>query len=227
MLGGSKVMQTKESKISIQFSSVGAVFSARGVGRIMFSGCQTLSVLLFLHFLYSDDLLAIWDRRVSTAVEQDLPKLRIKPSEIKLELQALADILELPLLARAIEPLAKCMPGLSVAQSMENLFNAVQTSDSLILRKSYLSPDVTLQLADKNVPCHSTILRARSVFFADLFDEEDWTAKRWDENGMITVDMKHLKWHVVEYILRFICGGDEEMFENLGTSSPVYNLCSI
>jgi hypothetical protein len=81
-----------------------------------------------------------------------------------------------------------------------------------------LVPDVVLELADKDAYCHSVILRARSPIFASFFGLEDWTMKRWNADGMIRVNMRHLNWHVMQFVLRFMCCGDGiEMFDTLGT----------
>jgi len=219
----STVIQNTKSKVSVRLSKPRPTSATRSLPRVEFNGCQPISVLIILHFLYSDDLLAIWDRRVSMALEQNLRRLGIRPADIKLELLALADILELHLLAQAMEAPAKHIPAPSIAYAMEDLFKAVQDP---VAKQSALVHDVILHLADKNVLCHSVVLRARSTFFADFFDEEDWIAKRRDANGVVVVDMKHFKWHVMEYVLRFMCcGSDEEMFYTLGPClSPAHIL---
>jgi inhibitor of Bruton tyrosine kinase len=223
VLEDSKIIQDGDLKISIRLSNAKSASTARRLTRIEFNGCQPISVLIFLHYIYSDDLLAIWDRRVSIALEQHLRKLRIKPLTIKSELLALVTALELHHLAQAIQSPAKRIPAPSMARAMEDLFQAVQNP---VPKQSALIHDVVLQLSDKDVLCHSAVLRARSAFFADFFDGEVWTVKRRDANGVIVVDMKHLKWHVMEYVLRFVCcGGDEEMFYTLGMyCSPRHTL---
>lgn len=219
VLEDSKIIQDRESKISIRLSSARPVSTTRRLSQIEINSCHPISILIFLHYIYSDDLLAIWDRRVSIALERHLHKLRIKPADIKSELLALANVLELPLLAQAIVPSVKRIPAPSLAREMEDLFQAVQ---GVVPEQSAIVHDVILQLADKNVRCHSVVLRARSAFFADFFDGEDWTAKRRDANGMVVVDMKHLRWHIMEYVLCFMCcGGDEEMFETLDFANSI------
>jgi hypothetical protein len=217
VLEDSQVIQDRGCKISIRLFNARPTSTPRGLPRIEFNGFQPISVLIFLHFLYSDDLLAIWDRRASMALERQLCTLKTNPSDIKSELLTLADVLELHTLAQAMESPVKRNPVPSMAHAMEDLFKAVQNP---ISNQSILVNDVILQLADRSVMCHSVILRARSEFFADFFDEEDWTAKRQDTNGVVIVDMKHFNWHVMEHVLRFMCcGGDEEMFDALGVYS--------
>ncbi|KAF7363815.1 hypothetical protein MSAN_01039400 [Mycena sanguinolenta] len=195
-------------------------FPASGLAkaRLELKGCEPITVLILLDYLYSDELLAIWDRRLASALQRELATYKIKPGQVKLELQALARVLNLPLLAQALESPAKRVAAPSVVRDMEQLFRAVQLDPNTKsdLAKSPIAADVVLQLADRDVHCHSTVLRARSPVFASFFDEADWTAKRWEVDGTVKVNLKHMRWHVMEYVLKHMCcGGDAEIFENL------------
>ena len=193
------------------------------VARLEFSGCHPLSVLVFLRYLYSDELLAVWDRRISVRVSKQLAVVDANPVRVKTELQALAKILDLPTLALALEAPGKREPAPSMAKDMQRLFDAVHSITPPKTTTTPLAPDVVLQLADREVCCHSVILRARSPLFAGFFDLGDWTAKRWDTDGRVRVDMKHFGWHVMEFVLRFMCcGGDKEMFYVLGKFSLAF-----
>ena len=197
--------------------------------RLSIDGCHPLTILIFFWYIYSDELLAIWDRRVGSveAVEKNLVKLEISPARVKRELQALAVVLYLPSLSAALEPPVKRAPSPSMGRDMGEVFELVQHKDGetqgvleakVLPLPSPLVPDVVLELADKDVYCHSVILRARSPFFASFFSLEDWTVKRWNAEGMIRVNMRHLNWHVMRFVLRFMCCGDGiEMFHTLGT----------
>ena len=197
--------------------------------RLSIDGCHPLTILVLLWYIYSDELLAIWDRRVSgaEAVEKNLAKLEISPARVKQELQALATVLHLPSLSAALEAPVKRAPSPSMRRDMGKVFELVQHKDGetqgvseakLLPLSSPLVPDVVLELADKDVYCHSVVLRARSPFFASFFCLEDWTVKRWNAEGMIRVNMRHLSWHAMQFVLRFMCCGDGiEMFHTLGT----------
>ncbi|KAJ6490484.1 hypothetical protein DFH09DRAFT_374031 [Mycena vulgaris] len=201
-----------------------APLSGHMKARLDIKGCQPLTVLILLEYLYSDVLLAIWDRRLASALQHELATHKIRPGEVKEELQALARILDLPLLAHALGSPSKRAPAPSVVRDMTQVFAAVQPGTSAP-PASPIAPDVILQLADRDVHCHATILRARCPVFASFFDEADWTAKRWDANGTITVNLKHLRWHVMEYVLRYMCcGEDAEIFENLEFARSVDEL---
>lgn len=209
VLDGSTVIHDKPSNISLKFLNTGPAY-------LNINGCQPISVLILLTFLYSDELLPVWDPRVSAALGKRLKDFKINPAQIKLDLRSLAELLDLPILAFALESPVKRVPPPSLGAAMQDLFQLVQTPREHVPLRSALGHDVVLQLADKDIYCHSAILRARSVFFASFFDGEVWTTKRWDVNGVIFIDMKHLDWRVMEYVLRFICCGiEEEMFHSL------------
>ncbi|TDL26497.1 hypothetical protein BD410DRAFT_522344 [Rickenella mellea] len=189
------------------------------------SGCHPLSVLLLLMFLYSDELLAVWDRRLGLAVEPHLKSLNINPAQIKRELQALGKLLSLPHLSKAVGSAVKYVPTPSVAEDLQALFDSAQQNHDLRSSVTSLSsyplilaapPDTILELSDRRVCCHSPILRSRSPFFASFFDDEDWTIKRWNNHHTITVNLKHLDWRVMSFVLRYVYGGQgEDMFETL------------
>lgn len=190
--------------------------SASTHAKLGFAGCQPLSVLILLTYLYSDDPPALWDPRVGPAVGRRLVRLGSKPEQVKAELKALARMLQLPLLADVLDAPVKRLPKPSMGGDMRRLFEASQ-GWSTALARSPDAPDVVLRLADRDVYAHSTILRARSSFFATFFDDEDWTRDRWTPEGTIVVDLKHLRWREMEYVTRFLCcDGDQEMFDVLG-----------
>ena len=148
--------------------------------------------------------------------EKQLQSLHANSSQIKAELQALATMLELPSLRAALEPPVKREPVPTMKQAMERLFENAQSQErSQALTP--LSPDVVLELADEQIFAHSAILRARSPLFASFFGLEDWTRKRWNSDGVVRVDLKHLKWDVMRFVMAFLCfGADREMFNVLG-----------
>lgn len=182
------------------------------------TGCSPISVAILLGYLYSDELLAIWDRRISTAAQVQLHEQHVNPAAVKTELQALARILDLPLLKIAMESPAKRTPAASLATDLTRLFTNAQG----IRRADPLAANVVLRLSDRDVMCHSTILRARSPFFAAFFNDNDWTVRRWDGDGTLSVDMRHLSWRVMEFVLRYMCCGVETgLFETLGARCVV------
>ncbi len=178
------------------------------------SGCHPLAVLILLRYLYSDELIALWDRRVSTVIHTQLMNIGADPGQIKSELQSFARLLDLPVLFEALEHPVKRELVPTMAQDMLRLFDAAQSPLPI---NSPLAPDVILQLADKEVYTHSLVLRCRTSLFASFFDLEDWTVKRWEANGTIRLNMMHMNWHILRFVFSFLCcGSDKDIFDVLG-----------
>jgi hypothetical protein len=178
------------------------------------TGCHAISVLILLYYLYSDGVLALWDPRVPRDIVARAQAYgKIDPHEVRAELKVLARILELPFLEKSLQVVTKLTPVQSMAKDFSRAFTAMQDP----ARREVYQPDVILELADRTVYCHSAVLRARSEFFAAFFDDEDWTRNRWTPEGAIVVDLKHMKWGPMEFVLKFFCvGEDAEMFDSLG-----------
>ncbi|KZT25316.1 hypothetical protein NEOLEDRAFT_1065494 [Neolentinus lepideus HHB14362 ss-1] len=187
--------------------------------RLSFTGCQAMTALVFVSYIYSDELFPLWDGRVSHSLKQEFTAINIVPQQVKQELQALARMLELPSLSQALDAPAKRVPAPTVNRDMERLYHSASVAS-----QSPLSADVILVLADREVSCHSAILRARSPFFASFFDEEDWARNRWNQDGTVVVHMKHLTWRVMQHVLRFLCCGSEDVFNQLDFVNSVDDL---
>ena len=181
------------------------------------TGCHAISVLILLYYLYSDEVLAVWDPRVSQDVADRIRVYgKINLHEVRSELKVLARILDLLLLVPSLQVITKFTPEQSSVKDFARAFAAIQ--DQTI--QGMYKPDMILELADKTVYCHSAVLRARSEFFAAFLDDEDWTRKRWTPEGTIVVYLKHMNWRPTEFVLRFLCAGeDAEMFDSLGASA--------
>ncbi|KAK2467695.1 hypothetical protein APHAL10511_000289 [Amanita phalloides] len=228
VLEGKRVVKDEMTNITIRFvankgKQMAVPVSSRPYpsistcGKLMTSGCHALTILILLTYLYSDELLAAWDPRVKMELRDEYALVKVKPDQIRTELQVIARILELPLLSEALEPWLKRIPASSLARDMDKLWIDAQPDDggwnSSQVGKygGPLAPDVLLQLADREVWCHSVLLRARSDLFASFFGEEEWTVNRWSDNGVVTVNMRHLGWHVMYYVLKFMFSGEERV----------------
>ncbi|KIY64568.1 hypothetical protein CYLTODRAFT_401654 [Cylindrobasidium torrendii FP15055 ss-10] len=161
-----------------------------GRNRLIVQRAHPMAVLLLLDYLYSDHILAIWDHRLAL--------VGVDSAKVKSDVQGLARLLQLPALTRALHAATRSVPEPTIHQDMAALFSAAQESKT---------GDVVLQFADQNVFCHSAVLRSRTQFFADFFGEEEWTRKRWN-NGQVTIDLKHMKWHVMSFVMRALYSGE-------------------
>ncbi|KAF9527809.1 hypothetical protein CPB83DRAFT_894990 [Crepidotus variabilis] len=216
------------SKLSIKVlpAKPGPGFGVLKLTRMTIAGCHPLSLLIFLRYLYSDELLAVWDRRIGLTVEKQLAKLDVNPNQIKVELRAFARLLELPALLHALEPPVKREPAPTMAQDMTLLFEKVQ--QPTFPSTSALLPNVILELEDKEVHTHSAILRARTALFGSFFDLNDWTVKRWSADAKLRINMKHMRWHSFRFVAAIMCGGqDRELFHSLDVVHSIEGLLDL
>jgi len=202
--------------ISFQASPTSSPF----LGYLLVAGVSPLSFLILLHYLYSDDILTPWDRRIGAVFSEQFEGLGISPAQVKVELTALAGILELPQLSLALGSMVKYVPVSTLRRDYEQLYDQAQSSYSLLPRRDTqvdaLAPDVALHLSDKVVYTNSVILRARCPFFSAFFGDPEWTVRRRDHFGVIDVRMGHLEWKIMQFVLKFICFGEEKLFDALG-----------
>lgn len=213
----------QDKSLLVEFS--GCLPAKDGLDKLYFHGVHPLTTLILLHYLYTDGLLAVWDPRIGSALEDQFTKVAVSPAQIRSQLQYLSKSLRLQSILSSIEAHTKRSPMPSLSANMQSLLDAVQDTSkpaTASINVNPLMPNVILELYDKNVHCHSVILRARSPFFAGLFDDEDWTTMRWRPDGTISVNLKHVKWRAFSYVIRYIyCGGDKEIFDVLGECDAV------
>lgn len=218
VLLGNRTVKTETVTIKAQKGR--APPSRSSPSRVTFSGCHPLAVLILVQFLYTDELRAVWDRRVGLPIEQQLAPLKTNAAQIRAQLQELAKALGLPTLAAALDSHTKREPAPTLANDLRTLFAGAQSfvpGTIAVGARDPLAPDTVLELGDKSVFCHSAILRARSPFFAGFFDDEEWTSKRWQPDRTIRVDLKHMTWRPVKFVMDFIYHGSEEtLFATLG-----------
>ncbi|TFY78752.1 hypothetical protein EWM64_g5263 [Hericium alpestre] len=220
LLSGRKGLLDRDSNMSVKLRLPAG--SSTDLPRLVISSGHSLAVLILLHYLYSDQLLAIWDNRVVRRVQAPLALGGLQPAQIVRDLQGLARVLGLSHLDDVLRSATKRVPQPTLVRDMITLFHESQSATSAA---SDFGPDVVLQLADREVLTHSVVLRARTTFFASFFDMEEWTEERWSEDGTITLNLAHLRWREMEYVLRFMCCGEEgEMFEKLESIESVDGL---
>ena len=178
-----------------------------------------LAALLLVYYLYTDELPAVWDSRILYKLREALPKgFALDAVAIKADLVALSKELGLEKLEACLSYHVKTIPAATLETQCEELFDQIVRSDSPTPHSSLPPADVILDLADREVPCHSVILRARCYFFETFFDDADWTLERRTEEVMRT-DMSHLSWEVMELVLRNIYTDQGiEMFDFVGSS---------
>ena len=193
-------------------------------------GLTLLTVLVLLDYLYTDNIVAVWDRRIALAIVDRYNALALDIQRVRHELRVLAapDWLSLPALAAAVEVWGKRASAPTLVSDTTRLFASAQEYTDIDVARpgpgglqSGLRPDVVLLLAGgRRVAAHSVVLRARSPFFAGLLDDEEWTAHRRgvDGNSPLEVHLEHLEWKYMSYVFDYLCVGKElDIFDHLGT----------
>ncbi|KAG8221195.1 hypothetical protein J3R82DRAFT_2760 [Butyriboletus roseoflavus] len=217
VLGGDGFLRDKSSEITVTFTPQLLDASPVVPPVLHFTGITPLSLLILLHYLYADEVLAVWDRRIGSPFEVQFSGLGLSATQVKADLTALARLLYLPHLTSALQSVGKGVAKSSASADFQWLFDQAQLSGTSRrnAREDPLAPDVALHLADKIVYTHSAFLRARSAFFSAFFADPDWTAQRRDNAGVVDVEMRHHKWQVMQFVLSFVCFGEEALFETL------------
>lgn len=180
----------------------GITFSRTGTDTLLLPKCSHLSALLLVHYLYGDDVPAIYDPRLFHKIQASYPDFKLNPSEIKAELAALAKVLKLPALTQALQAYGKLIPESTLARDM------IKLSDK------YQNGDVILRSASRSFRCHSPILRARCPFFEAIFNDPDWYASRREEDdNVLEIDLEHIEADILAIVLRHIyTNEDYELF---------------
>jgi hypothetical protein len=263
---GSISVPVHRTIIAARSATLAGVFSGRPIKRPTEAGCSAitisvtdenpsrcslrvhgltlLTVLVLLDYLYTDNVVAVWDRRIALAISDRYNSLALDVQRVRQELRVLAapECLNLPALAAAVAVWSKRAPAPTlVATGTTRLFLSAQEhtnvnigvkvpkpsgkpsgkpADFLQSLQSCLWPDMILLLAGgKRVAAHSVILRARSPFFAGLLDDEEWTAHRRGPDGKdpLEVHLEHLEWKYMSYVFDYLCMGKElDIFDQLG-----------
>lgn len=183
------------------------------------SPCSDLAGLLLVYYLYTDELPAVWDSRILYKLREALPKgFALDAVAIKVDLVRLAKEMGLEKLEACLSYHVKTIPAPSLESHCTRLFDHVVLSNLVTPSPSDLpAADVILVLADREVPSHSVILRARCYFFETFFADADWTLERRGDD-MMRIDMAHLSWEVMKLVLRHIYTDQGiEMFDFVGS----------
>lgn len=188
-------------------------------------GLTLLTVLVLIDYIYTDNVVAVWDRRIALAISDRYNFLALDLQRVRQELRVLAtpECLNLPSLATAVAVWGKRAPAPTLVTDTTRLFVSSQAYINVpgpASLQSSLRPDVILLLAGgKRAVAHSVILRARSPFFAGLLDDEEWTTHRRGSDGKdpLEVHLEHLEWKYMSYVLDYLCMGKElDVFHHLG-----------
>ncbi|KAF8528711.1 hypothetical protein JB92DRAFT_2862754 [Gautieria morchelliformis] len=217
LMGGSNTI-IKDGALTVRYLGRGT-----RLPRLLLTGCHPMAILLLLEYLYSDDIPAFWDRRAGVRCDALFKTLKLDPVHVKTELEVMASMLQLPALSAALSASVKRVPSPTLHKDMRQLFHG-----SPATQLSAVKADVYLELADKVVACHSVILRARCPFFRNFFDEEEWTINRWRSDGTLSVNMKHLEWRAVSFVMTWMYDGNAmDLFNDLDSAESISDFLDV
>lgn len=167
--------------------------------RLIFDNVEPLSLLIFIYFLYTDRLVALWHQFGESRKRlDDFKKLRTDLTNI-----------------------AKGL-GMTELHSTVTTLKAARHTLHIDLERAYDSPsflrsgDMLLELEDHAIRVHSSIMCARCPFFYALYRGASgrWLSQRRDatdddDQNLIRVDMKHVRFDVMRLVLRHIYSDKE------------------
>ncbi|KAF3904004.1 hypothetical protein AA313_de0203411 [Arthrobotrys entomopaga] len=165
-----------------------------GTFDLTFKGVDWFSILAFVFYLYKDIIVSIWTRFTRNK-EQAQQFQRVR--------------LELAMLAKhfGLTQLAAVASGLNTTNLSLNTDFEEAIDDPLFPETG----DMLLELQDKTVKVHSSLLCARCSFFDALYHGGSgrWLASRKGEeqyaaDQLVRVDMKHVPLQTMEIVLKFL-----------------------
>ncbi|KAF3917956.1 hypothetical protein ABW20_dc0110466 [Dactylellina cionopaga] len=165
-----------------------------GTFDIKFKGVNWFSLLIFIFYLYKDVVISVWTRFTRNKEQTQLFQ-RVRT--------------DLGLLSKhfGLQQLAAVASGLYTTKLTLNLDLEEALTDPLFLETG----DMLLELKDKTIKVHSSLLCARCSFFDALYHGGSgrWLASRKGEeqyatDQLVRVDMKHIPLQTMEIALKFL-----------------------
>jgi hypothetical protein len=198
---GGKNIPVHRLVMAARSSTLGQLFDS-GRTPALSLDCSDFTALLFLHYLYSDELPPVWDARVGIRLRERSAAAILDIGGVKAELQALAHRFHLDALAKSLQSHHKTAPLPTLPFDIGRLYDSASPA-----------ADIVLQLADRDILCHSVVLRARCPFFETFYEDLEWSSRRSTQPEVLKFDLKHLTWDSMEPVLHFLyCDAGIEIF---------------
>lgn len=182
----------------------------RGTSQVIIvDASHPMVVLLLLQYLYSDDMAAIWDSRVSFVLQAKFSDLNLSIPDIKADLRRLVETLELTSVLPIFNFAGKSVIGArTLPGDLASFFAKTSTPPNAAC-------DLVVVLSDREVATNSALMRARCPFFEAMYADSDWTLNR-REDGQVVVHMEHLRWRPMQLVFKFIHEGrEDDLFDYL------------
>lgn len=172
---------------------------------------QFITLGLLLQYIYSDDLAAIWDSRVLSRVQSQMPEFRPDVNRIKRELVQWSERLELDKLRGPLASTGK----VAVPQSLGSTWKAFYRDSQDPSKRAAGECDTILRLSDRDIAVSSILLRARCPTFDAMYADTVWTEGRRDQDGQghVVVDMTHLRFRSFNLVMRYLHEGTEQLID--------------
>ncbi|EPS41546.1 hypothetical protein H072_4547 [Dactylellina haptotyla CBS 200.50] len=177
-----------------------------GTFELKLKGINWFSTLIFIFYLYKDMVLSVWTRFTRNKEQTQLYQ-RVRT--------------DLGLLAKSfgLNQLAAVASGLQTTKLTMDTDLEEALADPLFLETG----DMLLELKDKTLKVHSSLLCARCSFFDALYHGGSgrWLASRMGEeqyavDQLVRVDMKHVLLQTMEIVLKFLYSDKSiHLFDNV------------
>jgi hypothetical protein len=200
-----------------------SVSGEHGSHQTVFTGCHPVSVLLLLIYLYTDEVIAIWDSRISFVLRGS--GLAISPRQVHKEIQDISALLQLSELETAVRSSSIQYPQPTLSSDMRGIYEILCRDISDPPPKHFY--DVKLTFEDRPFYCASCVLQARSPYFAAFFGDQVWTTSRTNPAGFVEILLTHMKWRSAKLAFAHIYyGAQEELFDIVGVYGLIWHLAT-
>jgi inhibitor of Bruton tyrosine kinase len=194
--------------------------SVLGRLQVNFTGCSPLALLCLILYLYTDDVIPVWDRRLSPLFQSC--KHFINAQRVWEELHSLAQLLQLPALEFVVQLTTIRQRQPTLTRDLQRVYETLCRFNSASPLPPDVMCDVKLHFEDRVLYCSSCVLQARSHYFAVFFKDDTWTRHRKSVNGFIEIFLPHMRWCFGKVAFAHIYyGAQEELFEAVGEHFPL------
>ncbi|KAF3937021.1 hypothetical protein ABW19_dt0209902 [Dactylella cylindrospora] len=177
-----------------------------GTFDLTFKGIDWLSLLIFIFYLYKDIAVSVWAQ-----FSKDKERMR-HFQRVRADLGLLAKHFGLKQLSSVVSGLY------TIQQTMDFELEAALSDPEF-----WATGDMLLELRDRTIKVHSSLLCARCSFFDALYHGGSgrWLASRKGEeeyavDQLVRVDMKHVNFETMEIVLKFLyCDKGLHLFDQV------------
>ena len=154
---------------------------------------DTLTLLVFIKYIYTDNLMTFWDPRVETSIRHLISKEN--SLKVRNNLKVLCQVLKIKSLESYLDRLiVKNIPKTLNLDLQNKIINGDNNGDTKLLLSN-----------DRYFIVDSVILKSRCLFFKAMFENNIWTMNR-NTKPFIEVNMKHMSYEIFIYVIKYLYG---------------------